>query len=165
MYEGGIRVASIVRWPGVVRGGSECATPVISNDYFPTLAEAAGRAIGKESTDGVSLVRLLRGEKIADRALFWDYPHYGNQGGAPASAIREGKWKLIEWREDGAVELFYLQADEGETENVAHANSNVVRQLQQKLVDWRTQVGAKEPAPNPRFENAKKATSTSSNLR
>ena len=107
MYEGGIRVATIVRWPGVVAPGTTCATPIISMDYFPTLLEAAGKSMTTpKPIDGVSIVPLLRGKSIPERVFYWDYPHYGNQGGAPASAVRDGRWKLIEWREDGALELY-----------------------------------------------------------
>lgn len=152
IYEGGIRVASIIRWPRVVKAGSECGTPIISNDYFPTFAEAAAAKFAKDEIDGVSLVPLLRGGKIAGRDLYWDYPHYGNQGGAPASAIREGKWKLIEWREDDSVELFDLEADQGETMNLAKQHSETAAGLRAKLEKWRDdEVRAKKPAKNPRY--------------
>jgi arylsulfatase A-like enzyme len=158
MYEGGIRVASIVRWPAVVMAGSESATPIISNDYFPTLIEAAGRPAGAElKLDGVSLMPLFRGEKLAERALYWDYPHYGNQGGAPGSAIREGKWKLIEWREDDSLELFDLEADPGEQHNLAKKEPELAERLRVKLEKWRKDVGAETPARNPKYE-AKKST-------
>ena len=68
IYEGGIRVASIMRWPGVAKPESECATPIISNDYFPTFVAAANGTAPKDAVDGVNLASLLRGENIADRA-------------------------------------------------------------------------------------------------
>src|SRR4051812_2497147 len=87
LYEGGIRVATIVRWSGLVAPGTTCSTPIISMDYFPTLLEAAGKStMARKPTDGVSLVPLLRGKSVPERIFYWDYPHYGNQGGAPASA-------------------------------------------------------------------------------
>ena len=146
MYEGGIRVASIVRWPAVVKAGIECATPIISNDYFPTFLDAAGEA-GEQAMklDGVSLLPLLRGRMLAERTLYWDYPHYGNQGGAPASAVREGKWKLIEWREDGSLELYDLEADPSETHNLATTQPEVAERLRGMLTKWRKDVGAKSP--------------------
>lgn len=156
MYEGGIRVASIIRWPGVVKTGSECSTPIMSADYFPTFVTSAGGEVEKGlKIDGVDIGPLLRGEKIAERTLYWDYPHYGNQGGAPGSAVREGKWKLIEWREDGALELYDLDADPSEKHNLAQDQPEVAKRLREKLVTWRKEVGAKEPGVNPKFDPGK----------
>jgi arylsulfatase A-like enzyme len=155
LYEGGIRVATIVRWPGVVAPGTTCATPIISMDYFPTLLEAAGKAMPTQKPiDGVSIVPLLRGKSIPDRVFYWDYPHYGNQGGAPASAIRDGKWKLIEWREDGALELYDLKADPSETHDLAKSQPKITERLQESLAKWREEVRAKAPTPNPKFKRA-----------
>lgn len=151
MYEGGIRVATVLRWPGVAPAGSVCATPIIAMDYFPTLLEAAGRSAKSEKTDGVSLVPLLRGQTIPERTLYWDYPHYGEQGGKPASGVREGKWKLIDWREDGALELFDLEADPGERHDLANLDPDHAARLKHKLEKWRQGVGAKAPTPNPKF--------------
>ena len=89
MYEGGVRVPLIVRWPGAVKPGSTCDTPVISMDLFPTITEIIGApGIAKTAVDGVSLVPLLRqtGDLKRDE-LFWHYPHYGNQGGTPGAAV------------------------------------------------------------------------------
>jgi len=155
LYEGGIRVPTIIRWPAVVKAGSTCATPIISNDYFPTLLEAAGRPLEPEHhLDGVSIMPLLRGEINAPRRLYWDYPHYGNQGGAPGSAVRDGRWKLIEWREDDSVELFDLHADPGETRDLAKKQPEVAARLRQSLAKWRQVVGAKAPTPNPRYRSS-----------
>ena len=95
-YEGGLRVPLLVRWPGRVPAGSTCDVPVISNDLYPTLMGLAGLPVPEEhKPDGVSLVPLLEGKgSIADRQLFWHYPHYSNQGGRPACAVRAGDWKL-----------------------------------------------------------------------
>jgi hypothetical protein len=106
--------------------------------------------------DGVSLMPLLRGEmasgQLAERALYWDYPHYGNQGGAPASAVREGKWKLIEWREGERLELFDLEADPGESRNAANEHADIVRRLREVLGAWREDVKVIIPSQNPRFD-------------
>jgi arylsulfatase A-like enzyme len=164
MYEGGIRVASIIRWPGVVKAGSTCATPINSCDYLPTFLEVCGKALTNEDRaekkiDGVSLMPLLRGEepskRLADRALFWDYPHYGNQGGAPGSAVREGKWKLVEWREGDRVELFDLEADPGEKKDVAKSNPAIVERLRHLLDEWRLDTNAKATTINPKFDPGK----------
>src|SRR5262249_11787955 len=152
LYEGGIRVPTIIRWPEVTKPGSKCAIPIISNDYFPTLCEAAGARVSADNkVDGLSLVSLLRGGKLQARALYWDYPHYGNQGGAPASAIRDGNWKLIEWREDQSIELFELVTDPGEQRNLVDDKPDVAARLRKKLQEWRCEIGAKMPTPNPNY--------------
>ena len=147
MYEGGIRVPWIIRAPGLTKPGAVCETPMISNDLFPTIMELTGSR-PEHSVDGKSLVPLLRGEKLADRPLFWHYPHYGNQGGAPGGAVRDGEWKLIEWYEDGTRELFNLREDLSETTNLASRMPSKVEELSAKLESWRNDVGAVMPTPN-----------------
>jgi arylsulfatase A-like enzyme len=153
LYEGGIRVPTIVRWPGVTKAGGVCETPMASVDYFPTFLQAAGRAAETQHPlDGVNIVPLLRGEAMADRPLFWHYPHYGNQGGRPGGAVRDGQWKLIEWYEDGAIELYDLAADPSETKNLADAQSDIATKMSKALATWRSEVGAKMPTVNPRHK-------------
>jgi len=153
LYEGGIRVAAIVRWPCVTQRNSTCATPIISNYYFPTVFEVSGQPPrSKSKIDGVSLVPALRGKELPERALFWDYPHYGNQGGAPASAVRDGRWKFIEWREDDSVELFDLDTDPGEKRNLAKARPDTAARMRTMLAHWRSEIGAKSPITNPHFK-------------
>lgn len=154
MYEGGIRVPWIVRAPGMTKRGGLCQTPITSADLFPTLLELAGISQPASlSIDGKSLVPLLRGRDLDPRPLYWHYPHYGNQGGAPGGAIRDGDWKLIEWYEDGAVELFNLQEDIGETRNLAQQRPDKIQELKTKLEAWRTDVGAVMPTANPKVSN------------
>jgi arylsulfatase A-like enzyme len=156
MYEGGIREPLIVRWPGVTRPGSVIATPVSSPDYFPTFLEAAGlRPAPGQVLDGRSLVPVLKGGTAPERALFWHYPHYGNQGGAPAAAVRRGDWKLIEWQEDNRVELFNLAQDLGEKTDLATREPDRAARLRAELHAWQKDVGAKFPIPNPTFDPAK----------
>jgi hypothetical protein len=122
----------------------------------PTLLEAAGLTPAKTTgpLDGVSLMPLLTGGKLAERTLFWHYPNYSNQGGRPASALREGNWKLIEHLEDGRVELYDLTKDIGEKNDLAAAEPERAAQLRKKLDDWRRSVGAQECRPNPEFDAA-----------
>ncbi len=156
IYEGGIREPLIVRWPGVTRPGSVIATPVSSPDFFPTFLEAAGAPPARNQIlDGRSLVPLLRGGSLPERALFWHYPHYGNQGGAPSAAIRRGNWKLIEWQEDGRLELFDLADDLGEQNDLASREPTRVARLKDELHAWQKEVGAKFPIPNPAYDPAK----------
>jgi arylsulfatase A-like enzyme len=155
LYEGGIREPMLVRAPSVTRAGSTCATPVSSPDWLPTILALAGLPPRPaQQVDGVSLVPLLRGEKLARGPLFWHYPHYGNQGGAPGGAVRDGDWKLIEWYEDGALELFNLAEDLGERRNLAAQRPDKVKELHAMLVAWRAEVKAAMPTPNPKFRPA-----------
>jgi len=104
---------------------------------------------------GVSLLPLLKGESLPERPLFWHYPHYGNQGGAPAAAIRRGDWKLIEWFEDNCLELLNLAADLGEQTNLAAQEPQRVEKLRDELHAWQKSVGAKLPIPNPNYDATK----------
>jgi len=150
LYEGGVRVPLLVKWPGVTKPGATTGTPAISTDIFPTLLEAAGLpARPRAHVDGVSLVPVLRGGQLPARPFFWHYPHYGNQGGAPAGGVREGDWKLIEWFEDNRVELFNLKTDFGEQNNLAVKEPEKVKALHAQLAQWRKNVGARMPTPNP----------------
>ena len=126
-------------------------TPVISTDFYPTILEMAGVAPRPEQhRDGTSLVSLLRGAGVPVRGpMYWHYPHYGNQGGSPGAAIREGDWKLIEFFEDRPVELYNLAEDPGERNNLAAAMPERVAALRAKLDAWQEQVGARFPTPNP----------------
>lgn len=153
-YEGGVREPWIIVAPGVTKPGSMCETPVISTDYYPTLLELAGLPLKpQQHVDGVSLVPLLQGKNVErGKPLFWHYPHYGNQGGAPYGAIRDGDWKLIEWYEDGALELYNIAQDVGERDNLVSRNPDRVRSLHEKLIAWRKDVGAIMPTPNPEFK-------------
>ena len=151
-YEGGILEPWIIAAPTVTQPGSVCATPVVSNDFYPTLLDLAGLPLDPaQHRDGVSLVPLLRGDELARGPLFWHYPHYGNQGGAPCGAIRDGAWKLVEWFEDGKLELYNLHDDPGELYNLAEGDSSRVKELHDKLVAWRLEVNAQMPTPNPNF--------------
>ncbi|MCA8952239.1 MAG: sulfatase-like hydrolase/transferase [Planctomycetes bacterium] len=136
-YEGGIREPWLVRVPGVTAPGSLCDLPICSIDVLPTLLDLAGLPPVEHEIDGVSFAPALRGESIPaalrDRALFWHYPHYGNQGGFPAGAVRRGRWKLIERLEDGRVHLFDLEADLGERNDLAAREPERVAELRALL--------------------------------
>ncbi len=152
-YEGGIREPWIICAPGVTKAGSVCDTPVVSTDFYPTLLALAGLPLlPVQHRDGVSLLPLLKSKKLRRSApLFWHYPHYGNQGGAPCGAIRDGDWKLIEWFEDGSLELFNLRDDLSEKQNLAAERPDIVKKLHAKLIAWRKSVNAVMPTPNPDF--------------
>jgi arylsulfatase A-like enzyme len=105
--------------------------------------------------DGVSLAGLLRGETLDRGPLYWHYPHYGNQGGAPSGAVRDGEWKLIEWYEDGTLELFNLRQDVSEKYNLAELYPERVQRMRAMLAQWREKTGAVMPPPNPAYDPAK----------
>ncbi|MEI6236214.1 MAG: sulfatase [Planctomycetota bacterium] len=153
-YEGGVREPMIVVAPGVTKPGSICDVPVISTDYYASFLQLTGLPPKPEQhRDSVSFVPLLKGEATSrDKPLFWHYPHYGNQGGAPYGAIRDGDWKLIEWYEDGALELYNIPQDISEKNNLAAKEPDRTKELHAKLIAWRKEVGALMPTPN---ENAK----------
>jgi arylsulfatase A-like enzyme len=154
LYEGGIRVPLIVRWPGVVKPGATCDTPVISNDFYPTLLEMAG--VGRDPgnpVDGVSLTPLLRqtGQWSRD-ALYWHYPHLGDNNFRPHGAVRSGNLKLIEFLEDQRYELYDLGEDIGESRNLVAKMPDKARELAEKLRGWRKSVGTKSLVPNPEYK-------------
>ncbi|MCS7166891.1 MAG: sulfatase [Gemmatales bacterium] len=151
LYEGGIRVPLLIRWPGVVAPTQVCSVPVRSEDLFVTLVEAAGAHLPKDREfDGVSLLSLLRGQaqQLRRDYLYWHFPHYSNQGGKPCGAIRFRDWKLIEHYEDGELELYNLRDDLGETRNVAAQHPDLRDELQRELAHWRQRIRA--PMPRPR---------------
>ena len=149
LYEGGIRVPLIVRWPGRVKAGSACAEPVTSVDFYPTFLEAAGaKGDPKHKVDGVSLLPLLSQAGGLERdAIYWHYPHYHHT--APCGAIRSGDHKLIEYFEDGRVELYDLRADLGEKHDLTKANPKKAAELRARLAAWRKAFNAQMPTPNP----------------
>ena len=155
-YEGGVRVPLAIRWPGVAEPGRAIDVPVISTDFYPTIAEMARiRSAPMGDVDGESLVPLLRGDDDAslDRdALYWHYPHYHPGGATPYGAIRRGDFKLIEFYEDEHVELYNLRDDPGETTNLAESMAGHAEALRQALGGWRRDVGAQMPTPNPAFD-------------
>ncbi len=154
MYEGGTREPLMVRWPGTIAAGSTCAVPVTSPDFYPTLLDIAGLdPMPEQHCDGISIAPLLRGENAVDReAIFWHYPHYGNQGGSPGSSVRAGDYKLIEFFEDGTLELYNLREDIGEENDLAAKEPATRDHLHSLLKEWREKVEAKIPQPNPDWQ-------------
>ena len=153
LYEGGIRVPLLVKWPGNVKGNSTSDVPVSGIDLLPTLREACVLASDKSPMfDGFSLLPLLKQSgTIARESLFWHYPHYANQGGKPGGVIRSGEWKLVEFYEEGRRELFHVAKDVSESNNLAEQQPDRVRDLTEKLAAWRKSVGALMPEPNPNY--------------
>jgi arylsulfatase A-like enzyme len=150
-YEGGLRVPLLLRWPGKVKAAATVDAAVVSTDWVPTLLAVAGLP-PPEQLDGVSLAGLLtRGEALPARPLFWHLPHYTNQGGRPAGALRAGDWKLVEHYEDGRCELFNLAHDPGESTDLGAREPARVAELRGRLEEWRRDVDAQGNTANPEF--------------
>ncbi|MCL6265851.1 sulfatase [Flagellimonas myxillae] len=150
-WEGGTRVPFFISIPWSDLKGVKNSTPVNGNDFYPTILELAG-VESSEQVDGTSLVPLLSSQEIVARPLFWHYPHYGNQGGEPSSIVREGNWKLIHYWEDGHNELYDLEIDLKEQNNVADARTDITASLNSKLMQWLEDTNAKIPTADPLFD-------------
>lgn len=153
LYEGGIRVPLIIRWPGIIDPGRVSDQVVSSIDFMPTFCEILERE-PPQHVDGISLLDHLRsGEALPERPLFWHYPHYHSGSDmVPAGAIRKGNWKLIEWYEKSLLneggspyELYNLDKDIGETFNLADSLGSITTQLSGELKLWREDVKAQMP--------------------
>jgi len=172
LYEGGIRVPLFIRWPGKIAADTSCAIPVIGTDFLPTFLALSG-ASSSRTLDGISLLPLLAG-RSADwkrEAIFWHSPVYlesrpqrqgddsrdGVWRGTPASAVRVGDWKLIEYYEAGGLELFNLRDDIGERRNLAEMNRGKAAELRARLAAWRNSTGAPIPTEiNPLYRIGEK---------
>ncbi|MEO1583790.1 MAG: sulfatase [Planctomycetota bacterium] len=152
-WEGGIRVPAILRAPGIAP--RSVGTPMHGADWMPTLAELA-EIEADVDVDGVSLADTMRGTPACDRSLYFHYPHYGNQGGEPSSVVIEGRWKLIEYHEDGRVELYNLETDPGEGVDLHQDEPEVAAAMRADLRDWLDETGARMPRPDETFDAAKR---------
>ncbi|MEM7231553.1 MAG: sulfatase [Planctomycetota bacterium] len=154
LYDGGIRVPLIVKYPAKVTAGSTCAEPTISYDFYPTFVAAAGGSLPQSQTiDGLSLLPLLDdpNARLKRNAIHWHYPHYHHD--RPASAIRERDWKLIEYLDGtGDVELYHIAKDLSERKNLLKERRGKVKDLKDKLRAWRTEVLARMPIHNPSYD-------------
>lgn len=154
LFEGGIRVPLIVRYPGVGAQGISCDEPTISHDFYSTFVELASAQLpANQINDGKSLLPLIRNPEatLGREALYWHYPHYHHD--RPAGAIRMGDWKLIEYLDgSGDQLLFNLAEDLSETRNRQQENPGRAAALLKQLRDWRERVVARMPIPNPHFD-------------
>ncbi len=160
LYEGGVRVACVMKWPAVIKAGTTTDELSCSIDLFDTILDATqanpDRKVGGEpKRDGISRVPIFRGEKMKDRELFWHYPHYANQGSRPGGAVRRGDYKLIHYYEDDRYELFDVKNDISESRNLIKDERPAVMvayvTLFKALRGWREEVGAKMPTANPDY--------------
>ncbi|MHC4621572.1 MAG: sulfatase-like hydrolase/transferase [Planctomycetota bacterium] len=159
LYEGGIRVPLIVRLPGVTPRGAVCDAPVCVIDFYPTFCRIAGvNPKPGQCLDGISILPLLRNPNasLARDTLYWHYPlvkpHF--LGGRSCGAIRKGDWKLLEFFDDGRLELYNLKEDMGEKGNLAEKMPAKTRELHQLLRQWRKSIKAPfAGGPNLRYSN------------
>jgi arylsulfatase A-like enzyme len=154
LYEGGIRVPFIIKWPGSINAGQVSAMPVSSVDIFPTLCKAINKkAVMNKDVDGQDIVELLTNEKKnSSRTIFWHYPHYSNQGGKPGAAMLKDGFKLILHYGDNTVELYNVAKDIGEQYNIAAVNKKIVSKYRKVLDKWLQANAAKYPVPNPAYK-------------
>ena len=170
-YEGGIRVATSMSWPGVIEAGSVCDTPVTGVDYLPTFAQLAGANLPtRQPVDGQSILPLMLGKPaLENRSIFWHYPLYlaGSQynqvvnvygtdmpywRATPCSVIRQGDWKLMQFFEDDSLKLFNLKKDLGEKNNLIHSEPERAAMLLKELRAWQKRTEAVIPTVlNPDF--------------
>lgn len=167
-YEGGIRVPFLIKWPGLTQAGMTNGTPIIGSDLFPTFVDMLNAQESGKSLDGESILPLLRGERMAERSLFWHFPAYLQMyknsrafedshdkpwfRTAPVSVIRKGDWKLLEFFEEGDRELYHLADDLGEQNNLIDTHPEKAAELYQELLDWRAATRAPVPSErNPAY--------------
>ena len=144
----------IVKWPGKVKPGTTCTEKVMSFDLFSTFVELGGGTLPKgQVTDGLSIVPLViqENETLSREALYWHFPT-SQWTRSPQGAIIKGDYKLVEDYETGCVELFNLADDLGETINLATVRTEIASDLLNDLRQWRKEMGAKLPTPNPDFD-------------
>ena len=149
LYEGGIRVPTIIRWPGVTKAGSVSSEPISSVDYYSTILSITGLKGTKShnrNVDRVSITSLLENPdaSLGREALFFHYPHY-YQTTTPVSAVRVGDWKLMSYYEDSSLELYNLAEDPGEKNNRASEKPDIAKALLYRLTDCLTQIDAQLP--------------------
>jgi arylsulfatase A-like enzyme len=148
LYEGGIRVPAIIKWPGEVIPGTVSDAPITSMDFYPSILEMVGLPLRPElHVDGKSLVPLIRQQTShVHEALYFHYPHKSNQKGTPCGAIRVGDYKLINFFDDNSFELYNIKEDIGETQNLAQHMPQLRDSLRVKLYQWWDDVDAKFPS-------------------
>lgn len=154
LYEGGIRVPTIIKWTNQIKAGQISEIPVSTVDFFPTLAKAMNNAaVDAQNIDGSNILDLLADtQKAKQRSLFWHYPHYSNQGGKPSAAMIKGDYKLILNYEDNSLELYNLKNDIGEKNNLANTQKNITKRYKKALDKWLKTSNAKFPTSNPNYK-------------
>ncbi len=155
VYEGGLRIPLIVRWPGHVAAGRVTGDPVVNTGWIPTLTELAGLP-APTGLDGVSFAAGLTGRGAFPAGpLFWHFPHYDNQGGRPSGAMRDGPWLMVEYYDTEQAELYNLDSDVSEKNDIAEKQRERVARMRAALAAWRQANNAQSNRPNPNYDPAK----------
>jgi arylsulfatase A-like enzyme len=139
----------IISWPGRIRPDTACEEPIISTDFYPTVLELSGLpSMPEQHLDGVSLAPALLDQPFERGAIYWHFPHYSNHGmQSPGGAIRQGDFKLLEYFENGSVQLFNLKTDLGEQDDLSEKHPKKKKELLSLLRSWREELSAKMPQP------------------
>ena len=148
LYEGGIRVPLIVRWTGRTQAGTVCHEPVIGTDWFRTLLDCSQVELDPDAPeDGTSILPLLDGAESLQRdAIYFHYPNYAfHKSNRLGAAIRSGKWKLIQFFDNDDVELYSLDGDLSEKNNLAESLPEKTLELKGKLRNWLQETNAAMP--------------------
>lgn len=152
-WEGGTKVPFLIKVPENNRKGESIVLRVTGADIYPTILDLSKLPLlPNQHKDGISLKPLLNGQQLAERPLYWHYPHYGNQGGEPNSILVEENWKLIYYWESDKSELYNLEKDLGETTNLASESPLRASNMTKQLMDWLDETGAKRPSLNPTYD-------------
>ncbi|MBL7813374.1 MAG: sulfatase [Saprospiraceae bacterium] len=154
LYEGGIKVPTIVRWTSHIKAGQVSDIPLSTVDFFPTFEKAMNpSAVLNKTIDGSNILDLMANpSKTKQRTLFWHYPHYSNQGGKPGSAMIKGDYKLILNYEDNSIELYDIKNDVGEKNNLANSKKTMAKRYKKALDKWLKDNHAKFPVTNPIYD-------------
>ena len=156
LYEGGVRVPLIVRWPGKVKPDSESEAIVSSVDFYPTFVELAkGKKPKKQVLDGISMLPALTENKFdPEREVFNHYPVYHHE--QPMSAVRKGDWKIVENLVSGEFDLYNLIYDVNEMTDLKFSYPEKLKEMKAVLKKWQKDTKAAMPVPNPDFDAIKR---------
>ena len=155
-YEGGIRVPTMIYVPGLTEGNKSSNVPTVSMDFYPTILELAGiELMPEQHIDGISMLKMIKGEKINREKILWHYPHYHGSNWTPGSAIRHGDWKLIDFYHYEKIELYNLKDDPGEQNNLANKMPEKVKEMHEQLKLMLKENKADMPKKNPQFDPSK----------
>ena len=147
VYEGGIRVPMIMYWKNEIATGIKNDNYLVIEDFLPTLMELIGEKNLPESLDGQSFLSTIKNpSSLFERGpTFFHFPHFSGQDGYPAGAVRDGQWKLVEDYETGKTELFNLEEDIAESNDLKFSQPEKAKELWQMLKDWQKSIGAEMP--------------------
>lgn len=156
LYEGGVRVPLIIRWPGNVKPATTTVGIVSSADFFPTLVELAdGKSPEKQVLDGFSMLPIMTENKFdPEREVFTHYPVYHHE--QPMSAVRKGDWKIVENLVTDEVDLYNLRHDVNEMTDLKFSYSEKLAEMIAVLKKWQDDTKAQMPVPNPDFDQNKR---------